>query len=163
MDVLSGRVSPSGRLPVTFYRNVADLPEVEDYDMEGHTYRYFRGEPLFPFGYGLSYTSFEYGEPVVKGNTLVVPVTNTGSRGGVEIVQLYVSRPDDASGPIRTLRDWRRVSIPAGKTVKVRFPLTDKTFEWWSSSEQKMLPLCGEFVLSVGPSSAELSSVSYVR
>ena len=163
VDVLSGRVSPSGRLPVTFYRNVADLPEVEDYDMEGHTYRYFRGEPLFPFGYGLSYTSFEYGEPVVKGNTLVVPVTNTGSRGGVEIVQLYVSRPDDASGPIRTLRDWRRVSIPSGKTVKVRFPLTDKTFEWWSSSEQKMLPLCGEFVLSVGPSSAELSSVSYVR
>ncbi len=161
MNVLTGRVSPSGRLPVTFYRSVADLPEVEDYNMEGHTYRYFRGEALYPFGYGLSYTAFSYGKPVLRGKTLVVPVKNTGARDAEETVQFYISRPDDPSGPIRTLRDWKRVRIPAGKTVKVRFRLTDDTFTWWSAADQKMLPLHGEYLLSVGPSSSEVNSVSF--
>ena len=160
-NVLSGRVSPSGKLPVTFYRSVADLPDVEDYNMEGHTYRYFRGEVLFPFGYGLSYASFSYGKPELKGSTLVVPVTNTGACDATETVQLYLTRPDDPAGPIRTLRGWQRVSIPAGKTVKVRFPLTDSTFEWWSEEKQDMMPMPGAYVLQVGPSSADVQAVEY--
>ena len=150
MNVLSGRVAPSGKLPVTFYRSVADLPDAEDYNMEGHTYRYFRGEPLYPFGYGLSYASFEYGKPVVKGRTLEVKVTNTGTCDAAEVVQLYVSRPDDPDGPIRTLRDWKRVLIPAGKTVKVSFPLTDDTFVWWSEEAGDMVVLPGTYQLHAG-------------
>ncbi len=160
MNVLSGRAAPSGKLPVTFYCSVSDLPDVEDYNMEGHTYRYFRGESLFPFGFGLSYTTFSYGEPVLRGHNLEVKVSNTGKVDATEIVQLYVSRPDDPSGPVCTLRDWRRVRIPAGKTVKVSFPLSDKTFEWWSEKEGNMVPLRGSYVLGVGPSSAELRSVA---
>ena len=161
VNVLTGRVSPSGRLPVTFYRSVADLPDPEDYNMEGHTYRYFKGEPLYPFGFGLGYTTFSYGKPMVRGNSLVVPVKNTGHRDGTEVVQLYVSRPDDTKGPVRTLRDWKRVAIPAGKTVKVSFELSDNTFVWWSEEAQKMLPLFGTYLLQAGPSSAEAQSVEY--
>lgn len=160
VNVLSGRAAPSGKLPVTFYRSVSDLPDVEDYNMEGHTYRYFRGESLFPFGFGLSYTTFSYGEPVLRGHNLEVKVSNTGKVDATEIVQLYVSRPDDPSGPVCTLRDWRRVRIPAGKTVKVSFPLSDKTFEWWSEKEGNMVPFRGSYLLGVGPSSAELRSVA---
>jgi beta-glucosidase len=161
VNVLMGNVSPSGKLPVTFYRSVADLPDAEDYNMEGHTYRYFRGDPLYPFGFGLSYTEFSYGKPFIRGNSLVVPVKNTGKRDADEVVQLYVSRPDDPQGPVRTLRDWKRVSIPAGKTVKVSFKISDNTFVWWSSEAQKMLPLFGTYLLQAGPSSAEAQSVEY--
>ena len=160
-DVLFGDVNPSGKLPVTFYKSVADLPEVEDYNMEGHTYRYFRGEPLYPFGYGLSYTSFAYGEPTVKKGKLQIPVTNTGSVDGTEVVQLYVQRPDDAEGPIKTLRGFQRVTIPAGQTVTVTFPLTDETFLWWDASKQDMVPLRGTYQLLCGGDSVHLRSVDY--
>ncbi len=162
-NVLTGKVVPSGKLPVTFYRHTSDLPAPEDYNMEGHTYRFFRGEPLFPFGFGLSYTTFIYGKPKLRGNSLVVPVSNTGLRDGVEIVQLYVSRPGDTEGPVRTLRDWRRVSIPARKTVRVRFELKPELFEWWSEPDCNMKILPGSFKLHVGSSSGDLQSVDYFR
>lgn len=150
-DVLFGDVNPSGKLPVTFYKDVSQLPDVEDYNVEGHTYRYFRGEPLYPFGYGLSYTSFAYGEARVKGKKVEVPVTNTGSLDGTEVVQLYVRRPDDASGPQKTLRAFKRVTVQPGKTVKVQIPLTDETFLWWDGNDMK--PLRGQYELLVGSSS----------
>jgi beta-glucosidase len=154
-DVLFGEVNPSGKLPVTFYRNVDQLPDVEDYDMEGHTYRYFRGEPLYPFGFGLSYTSFAYGEARVKGHRLVIPVTNTGDRAGTEIVQLYVRKPDDPAGPVKTLRGFRRVDIPAGETVNVTIPLTRETFLWWNEKAGDMVPVRGSYELLYGGSSDE--------
>ena len=160
-NVLTGKVLPSGKLPVTFYRHTSDLPDPEDYNMEGHTYRFFRGEPLFPFGYGLSYAPFEYGKPKVKGRSLVVPVRNTGSLDGTEVVQLYVRRKDDTAGPVRTLRDWQRVSIPAGKTVIVRFKLRPGLFEWWSESDGRMAVLPGCFSLEAGTSSGDLQAVDY--
>ena len=162
-DVLFGDVNPSGKLPVTFYKSVDQLPDVEDYNMEGHTYRYFRGEPLYPFGYGLSYTSFAYGKPRVKGGKVVVTVANTGSCDGTEVVQLYLRKPDDPSGPVKTLRAFRRVTVPAGKTVKVSIPLDDETFTWWSEADQNMVPVHGEYELLCGGSSAtaDLKSVSY--
>ncbi len=162
-DVLFGDVVPSGKLPVTFYRNVAQLPDFEDYSMKGRTYRYFQGSPLFAFGYGLSYTGFKYGKAKVKGNSLVVPVKNTGARDAVEVVQLYVRRPQDADGPLKSLRAFRRVEIPAGKTVKVCLPLEEETFLGWSESAQDMVSLPGEWELLYGGSSNELQTLKYIR
>ncbi len=160
-EVLFGDVNPSGKLPVTFYRNIDQLPAFENYDMKGHTYRYFEGEPLFPFGFGLSYTTFHYGKAHVHGHSLVIPVTNTGKVEGTEVVQLYVRRPDDAAGPRKTLRAFRRVSIPVGKTVKVSLPLTDETFRWWSEQAQDMVPMRGKYELLYGGSSEDLQRLDY--
>ena len=154
-DVLFGDVAPSGRLPVTFYRNVDQLPEVEDYDMEGHTYRYFRGKPLYEFGYGLSYTTFRYGKPKAVKGVVTVPVTNTGRRDATETVQLYLRKPDDKGGPDKTLRAFRRVAVPAGQTVTVRIPLEDETFLWWDEKAQDMVPVHGKYEILVGGSSAD--------
>lgn len=152
-DVLFGDVNPSGKLPLTFYKGTDQLPDFKDYNMAGHTYRFFTGEPLYPFGYGLSYTTFKVGRVRVRHGNAVVKVTNTGSRDGEEVVQLYVSKKKDVGGPIRTLRGYKRVFIPAGKTVKVEIPLTDETFLWWSEKDEDMVPTHGRYVLQVGTSS----------
>ena len=154
-DVLFGDVNPSGRLPLTFYKSVDQLPHFENYDMEGHTYRYFRGEPLFTFGHGLSYTTFEYGKAKVKKDKIVIPVTNTGSVEGTEVVQLYIRKPDDAQGPLKTLRGFERVTVAPGKTVNVEIPLTDETFNWWDETTQNVNPVHGKYELLYGGSSAD--------
>jgi beta-glucosidase len=130
-QVLFGDRSPGGRLPVTFYHSVDQLPPFDDYDMSGRTYRYFGGDPVFPFGFGLSYTTFEYGAlelltEVRPGEEfpVSVEVRNTGDRGGDEVVQLYVtdleaSRPQ----PIRTLQGFRRVHLEPGEATRVVFDL----------------------------------------
>ncbi|MBQ6761395.1 MAG: glycoside hydrolase family 3 C-terminal domain-containing protein [Bacteroidales bacterium] len=160
-DVLFGDVVPSGKLPVTFYRNVEQLPDFENYDMKGHTYRFFEGNPLYPFGYGLSYTQFRYKRAKVRNNTLIIPVKNTGKREAAEVVQVYVRRKDDPAGPSKTLRAFRRVTIPAGKTVKVTIPLEDETFLWWSEEAQDMVPLPGKYELLYGGSSDAVKKVRY--
>ena len=154
-DVLFGDVNPSGKLPVTFYRNADQLPEVEDYNMEGHTYRYFRGTPLFEFGYGLSYTSFSIGKPKVKDGYVEVKVKNRGKVDGTEVVQLYVRKPSDTTGPDKTLRGYTRVSVPAGKSVKVRIPINEETFLWWNEEKQDMTPVEGKYILMAGGSSSD--------
>jgi beta-glucosidase len=160
-DVLFGDVAPSGKLPVTFYRSVDDLPDFENYDMKGHTYRYFEGKPLYPFGYGLSYTTFRYKRAKVKNNTLIIPVKNTGKREATEVVQVYVRRKDVPNGPSKTLRAFRRVTIPAGKTVKVCIPLEDETFLWWSEEKQDMVPLPGKYELLYGGNSDQVRSKGF--
>lgn len=152
-DVLYGDYNPAGRLPVTFYKNVGQLPDYEDYSMKGRTYRYFEGMPLFPFGHGLSYTTFAYGKAEVKDGCLLVPVTNTGSMDGDEVVQLYLNRPDDANGPRKTLRAFKRVHIPAGATRTVSLPLTEETFNWWDTATNTVHPLKGSYKLLYGGSS----------
>lgn len=158
VDVLTGDYNPSGKLPVTFYVADSQLPDFNEYAMSGRTYRFMREEPLYPFGYGLSYTSFSYGSPKVRtradgSKELVVKVRNTGKMDGEEIVQLYVSRPDDPRGPVKTLRGFRRVGIAAGKTVEVRFPLDAETFLWWNEAASGMESLVGKYVLHVGGTS----------
>ncbi len=160
-DVLFGDVSPSGKLPVTFYKNVEQLPPFDDYNMKGHTYRYFEDTPLFAFGFGLSYTSFSYGEAKVKGDRIVFPVTNTGKRDATEVVQLYTRYCDDPAGPQKTLRGFQRVNIPAGKTVEVSFKLSDGTFLWWSEKDKDMMPLAGRWQLMYGGSSDQLKTINY--
>ena len=152
-DVLYGDYNPAGRLPVTFYKNVGQLPDFQDYSMKGRTYRYFEGTPLFPFGHGLSYTTFAYGKAEAKDGCLLVPVTNTGSMDGDEVVQLYLNRPDDANGPRKTLRAFKRVHIPAGATRTVSLPLTEETFNWWDTATNTVHPLKGSYKLLYGGSS----------
>ncbi len=131
---IAGDFSPAGRLPVTFYRSVEDLPAFTDYAMSRRTYRYFSGEVLYPFGYGLSYTSFHYaGARVSKRRAradetieVTVDVTNTGSRDGDEVVQLYLSRPGVAGAPIRALGGVARIHLAAGATRRVSFSLGDR-------------------------------------
>ena len=153
-DVLFGDYNPCGKLPLTFYKSTEQLPDFSDYNMAGHTYRFFTGEPLWQFGYGLSYTTFKVGRPRVRDGKVVVKVRNKGKRDGTEVVQLYVSKPGDVGGPVRTLRGFKRVSVPAGKSVKVEIPINDETFLWWDETAQDMVPVHGKYVLHVGSSSA---------
>jgi beta-glucosidase len=119
-DVLFGDYNPAGRLPVTFYKSEDQLPAFDDYSMKGRTYRYFEGEPLYPFGYGLSYTTFTYSNLVVKGVNVTVDVKNSGKRDGEEVVQLYAKHP----GVVRELRAFERVPLRAGEKKTVQFTLT---------------------------------------
>ncbi len=134
-DVLFGDYNPAGRLPVTFYRSVDDLPPFRDYAMEGHTYRYFRGVPLYPFGHGLSYTTFAYSPPVLSdavigpGTELTVTagVENTGDRAGDEVVQLYLKdQVASVPVPVQQLVGFRRIHLAPGETQQVSFTVTPK-------------------------------------
>jgi beta-glucosidase len=128
-DVLFGDYNPAGRLPVTFYKSDSDLPDFNDYSMANRTYRYFKGEALYPFGYGLSYTSFNYDQLKVPANTQIgkkisvsLRVTNTGKKDGEEVVQLYVSS-NQANAPLRALKGFKRVSLKAGESKTISFEL----------------------------------------
>ena len=157
-DVLFGKVNPSGKLPVTFYRHDDQLPPFNDYNMRGRTYRYFTGKPLFPFGYGLSYTTFRIGQPVCKGRTLKVKVSNTGLREGTETVQVYIKRNADSDGPVKSLCDFQKVSLKAGESKEVTFTLQDNAFECWDPLTNTMRVMSGRYTLYVGNSSAAKAS-----
>jgi beta-glucosidase len=156
-DVLFGDYNPGGRLPVTFYTSVSDLPPFEDYGMRGRTYRYFKGEPLYPFGYGLSYTSFAYsGLQVSKeqreGDTVdvVVNVKNTGSQAGDEVIQIYVSHLNaPVPVPIRSLKGFQRVHLLPGEERTVEFHIPPDAFSVIDATGRRVI-LPGEFEISVG-------------
>jgi beta-glucosidase len=154
---LGGRNDPAGRLPVTFYKDVNQLPNFEDYSMKGRTYRYFAEKPLWPFGYGLSYTTFSYGdlalpkEPIVAGAPLdaSVRVTNTGRLAGDEVVQLYLKFPDVPGAPIRALRGFRRIHLAPGETHAVRFRLTPRDLSMVTETGNRIVAQ-GAYTVSVG-------------
>ncbi len=170
-ETLFGDFNPCGKLPVTFYRSTADLADIEDYDMShGRTYRYFKGSPLYPFGHGLSYTTFSFGQAsIVRGQddniTLKVPVTNTGSAFGTETVQVYISRPADTAGPARQLRAFRQVKLWPGDTQVVDIELSPESFAWFDETTSQMRPLPGEYIISYGSSSdpQSLSQIHFTR
>ena len=151
-DVLFGDVNPGGKLPITFYKSSDQLPDYEDYSMRGRTYRYFNNA-LFPFGYGLSYTTFSVGEGTYQNYKLTVPVTNTGKRDGDEIVQVYLRNPADINGPSKSLRAFKRVSVKAGQTVNVILELTPQSFEFWDAETNTMRVKSGSYELYYGTSS----------
>ena len=156
-DVLFGDYNPGGKLPVTFYRDDSQLPSFDDYRMAGRTYRYFRGTPLFPFGYGLSYTTFDTGAPsynAAKGK-ITVNVTNTGKRDGVEIVQAYLRNPADTEGPDKTLRGFARVELKAGETKTVTIDMPRPAFECWDPTTNTMRVAPGTYDILVGTSSMD--------
>jgi beta-glucosidase len=159
-DILFGDYNPSGKLPITFYKNSQQLEDFEDYSMKGRTYR-FMSDALFPFGHGLSYTTFKIGKArfsktaIATNETvqLAVPVTNVGKREGTEIVQVYVRKVNDIEGPLKTLRGFKRVEIPAGKTQQVSIDLTPSSFEFFDWSQRKMMVTPGEYEVYYGNSS----------
>lgn len=156
-DVLFGDVSPAGRLPVTFYRSVDQLPPFDDYAMRGRTYRYFTGAVLYPFGHGLSYTTFAYGALGVPARVEVgapvavsVDVRNTGKIDADEVVQLYVSWPGEAAhAPVRSLRGVERVTLAPGERRTVRFALDGRAFSLVGEDGQRRV-LPGRYRLAVG-------------
>ena len=167
--VFFGDVNPSGKLPVTFYRHTSDLPDFLDYTMKNRTYRYFKGDALFPFGHGLSYTQFEYGKDLrvkseerrVKNSNAVTDyrleftLYNKGTREGTEVAQVYIKRMADTDGPIKTLKAYKRVSLKAGESQNVSIDLPRKSFEVWDAQTNTMRVLPGKYQVFVGGSSAD--------
>jgi beta-glucosidase len=157
-DVLFGDYNPAGRLPVTFYKSVDDLPPFEDYCMEGRTYRYFDDEPPYPFGYGLSYTTFAYNNLQLSAKTISreeiftvsADVQNAGERAGDEVVQLYISNlTASVPTPIRQLAGFERVHLEPGQTKTVAFALTPRQLSVIDDKGQRIVEP-GEFRIAIG-------------
>jgi beta-glucosidase len=158
-DIIFGKVSPSGRIPVTFPKSFDQLPPYQDYSMKGRTYRYMTAEPMYPFGYGLSYTTFSYSdiklsEKEVKKNmpvTAEVTVTNTGKMESDEVVQLYITAPQTGDSPQFSLKGFKRVSIKPGDSKKVEFTLTPEILQTISDAG-KSVELAGDYHVYIGGS-----------
>lgn len=155
-DVLFGDYNPAGRLPVTFYKSDSDLPGFSDYSMKGRTYRYFNGEALYPFGYGLSYSQFSYTltkapATVSKGKSITVnfTLTNTSKLNGEEVVQLYISHSADVTKPIRALKGFQRVYLKAGETKTLSFTLSPDQLSLVNEAGEPYQPT-GKITLSIG-------------
>jgi beta-glucosidase len=156
-NILSGRTNPAGRLPLTFYRSVDDLPPFGDYSMKGRTYRYFTGTPVYPFGHGLSYTRFDYAPLKLtparggaeKGLRVATTVTNSGGRAGEEVAQLYLSFPDRPGAPRLALRGFQRVSLKPGEKRQLTFDLSPRDLSS-VSPEGRRLVMKGAYRVTVG-------------
>jgi len=168
-EVLLGNYNPAGRLPVTFYRATEDLPDFKNYDMAGRTYRYFGGQPLFPFGHGLSYTRFDYANlrvtPAAGGGLRVsFDLTNTGSRDGDEVVQLYAVPPAGARpGEIQSLCGFRRVSLGKGETRRVEIMVPATALRRWKVEQNEYQIPSGEWTIHVGASSTDLRQKAIIK
>jgi beta-glucosidase len=160
-DILFGDYNPSGKLPVSFYKDTTQLPDFEDYTMKGRTYRYLNSAPLFPFGYGLSYTSFSIGnaqtnKTQIRSNEnvqLTIPISNTGKRNGTEVVQVYVRKVGDTNGLNKTLRGFQRVDVTKGKTVNAVIELSYSSFEFYDEKTLQPKVVPGEYEIFYGSSS----------
>lgn len=160
-DVLFGDYNPGGKLPISFYKNSDKLGDFEDYAMADRTYRYTT-DYLYPFGFGLSYTTFEIGNASIsKTNinanenvTLTIPVKNKGKRAGTEIVQVYIRKLNDVEGPLKTLRGFQRVELAAGKSQSAIIELTPSSFEFYDWGQRQMAVTPGEYEILYGNSSA---------
>lgn len=169
-DVLFGDYNPAGRLPLTYYKSIDDLPAFDDYDVtKGRTYKYFQGEPLYPFGYGLSYTTFKYDRPVVedKGETIDVTfnLKNTGRRDGDEVAQLYVKMPeygDGAVAPVRELKGFSRVHLKAGQQTRVTIPVSKHLLRYWDVENGCFVTPRGQYTIEIGASSSDIRATTTV-
>jgi beta-glucosidase len=156
-DIIFGDYNPGGRLPVTFYKSVNDLPSFEDYKMENRTYKYFKGEPLYPFGYGLSYTTFSYNKlrimkKLAPGDAAEVSlsVTNTGEIAGDEVIQVYISSLNSVyPSPIRSLRAFTRIHLMPGETKDIKLMLPSDSFSVFNDNGEKVI-LPGSYLLTAG-------------
>ena len=171
-DVLFGEYNPAGRLPVTFNKSTDDLPPFEDYDMTNRTYRFFEGEALYPFGHGLSFTTFEYGNIELSDYSLSdnedvevqLGITNTGDVAGDEVVQLYVSFPESGiTRPIRDLRGFDRIHLKPGETKTIEFTLSADDLKFWNPDldvwELEKTPV----LIQAGASSADIRQTKTLR
>jgi beta-glucosidase len=172
-EVLFGEYNPGGKLPVTFHLGVEDLPLLDDYDItKGRTYWFYRGDVLYPFGYGLSYTEFTYGKLEIEGASISgndakvevsVDITNSGAVKGDEVVQVYIK--DLASKkiqPLKKLRDFQRIALAPGETRTLVFELDTKDFSFWDPNHKEWTVEPGEFEIQVGSSSVDIRSIGKV-
>ena len=165
-EVLFGDYNPGGKLPVTFYRSTADLPDFLDYSMKNRTYRYFTGQPQYAFGYGLSYTSFSLGNGKISAKTakadstkpfcvVTVPVTNTGKCEGTETVQVYVKALDDPGAPIKALKGFKKLSLKPGETKQAVISLDSEAFEYYNEAIDELSVKPGRYQILYGTSSRD--------
>jgi beta-glucosidase len=156
-NVLTGKTNPGGRLPLTFYKSVDDLPPFDDYAMKGRTYRYYKGMPVYPFGYGLSYTSFSYAPLQVTpaaggaghGLTVTTTVRNTGARAGDDVAQLYLTFPDKPGVPQVALRGFQRISLAPGEQRVLHFDLSPRDLSAVALDGTREV-MAGDYAVSVG-------------
>ncbi|MBR7005046.1 MAG: glycoside hydrolase family 3 C-terminal domain-containing protein [Bacteroidales bacterium] len=165
-EVLFGKYNPAGRVPVTYYNSIEDLPPFDDYDITKRTYKYFEGDVLYPFGYGLSYTSFRYSDLKIedKGSTVDVTFTlrNVGRYDGDEVVQVYTRLPDyEGIAPIKELRGFKRVHLRKGQSKSVTVPLRREDLRYWSETQKKFIIPEGLPEIMVGASSADIRLKTY--
>ena len=166
-ETVSGKNNPAGRLPVTFYTGVDQLPNFEDYGMANRTYRYFTGKPLYPFGYGLSYTKFNYSDlsvpaqPVAAGAPVnaEVTVTNTGKVAGDEVVQLYLKFPAVKGAPRIALRGFQRIHLDPGASQKVHFELKPRDLSMVTEEGNPIIAQ-GDYTISIGGGQPETGAPS---
>ncbi|WP_294286415.1 glycoside hydrolase family 3 C-terminal domain-containing protein [uncultured Chryseobacterium sp.] len=172
-DVLSGDYNPSGKLPVTFYKNIEQLDNglsttskhqgFENYDMQGRTYRYMKETPLYPFGHGLSYSTFSYGNATLSKSaigtnenvTISVPVTNISGRNGEEVVEVYIKRNNDTLAPVKTLRAFQRIAVPSKTTKTVQLTLSPDSFMFYDEKADDLVSKPGDYTILYGGTSAD--------
>jgi beta-glucosidase len=160
-DVLLGNYNPSGRLPVTFYASDSDLPDFEDYNMNNRTYKYFKGKPLYPFGYGLSYTKFDYeweNQPKkeYKSNETInctLKITNAGKLSGDEVAQIYIKYPQNNGLPLKELRHFERKHIPEGQTGQIKVSIPVSQLAKWDDKAGKLVVPAGTYSIYAGGNS----------
>jgi len=167
-DILFGDVNPSGRLPVTFYKSTDDLPPFEEYSMKGRTYKYFDGEALYPFGYGLSYSTFEYSDLYVNQNAdkfeLTVNIHNSSELAGEEVVQVYAKQIDpNVSQPIKKLIGFKRVNLKKGESKAIEIIIDSVWLKYWDVEKQEYLIEKGEYEIQVGSSSEDIKIKELLR
>jgi len=165
-DVLFGDYNPGGRLVTTWVKSLDDLPPMMDYNIRrGRTYMYFKGQPLYPFGFGLSYTTFEYSNLRTSADsvnaagqiTVSVDVKNTGTRAGDEVVQLYVKHLDSpVQRPLKELRGFQRITLQPNQTRTVQFPLKATDLTYWNAAQHSFVVEPGHVSIMLGASSADV-------
>ncbi|MDP4261725.1 MAG: glycoside hydrolase family 3 N-terminal domain-containing protein [Bacteroidota bacterium] len=170
-DILFGKISPAGRLPVTFYQSLQDLPAYDNYNMKGRTYRYYDGKVQYPFGFGLSYTSFDYSwqqQPGVINSArdtlhFSIVIKNTGSMDGDEVAQVYIKYPGIERMPLKELKGFKRVHITKGleRTVQFAIPVTE--LQKWDLKQNKWLLYPGDYTISIGSNSQDLRLNSVIK
>jgi beta-glucosidase len=162
-DILFGKVAPSGRLPVTFYRRTDDLPAYKDYSMKGRTYRYYDGPVQYPFGFGLSYTAFTYtwDQPIQKQYVakdtikVLTTITNSGTMDGAEVAQAYLQYPSGDRMPLKELKAFHRMWIPSGKSGQLQLSIPVKELQKWDLPEGKWKLYPGKYRLVLGSHSRD--------
>ena len=162
-DVLFGDYNPSGRLPITYYTSIDQLSDFQNYNMTGRTYRYMTQKPLYPFGYGLSYTTFKFKKATLSKTTLSpgesvdlkVTISNTGKHDGDEVIQVYIKNPNDPKGPIKALKAFKRIPIKAGEQKEVTLAIASEAFNSFNDERQTMEIRTGKYEVLYGSSSAD--------
>ncbi len=171
-DVILGNVNPSGKLPVTFYESTKDLPPFDDYGMQGRTYRYFKGKALYPFGYGLSYSDFEFNKvSIPKTNlgerdsiTVKMSVSNKGDYNGDEVVQVYaVQEEPSEKAPIRSLIDFKRVTVKASDTIAINIKIPVNRLQQWDIKTKEYRVFPGRYFIQIGHSSGDIIAQEEIK